>query len=182
MDEVSRCREYDLEQEGATVSDSATTDAIVQGYLRDLRRALRSKDTTNTSEFIAAIKQHIIEGRSKLDPDQETIVVRDRLDDANCDSEAVVGPPHTAVRTDRGDRRATPPPSRQCSLHRGLVRLVHNHDPSSDDSWPTQYDVRIDVESLGRFIPRGTPSTRSRRNDHLTAGLVSPAHCARIAH
>lgn len=51
--------------------DHATADQIVEEYLNDLKAALRSVSPSMRKEFLAEIEQHIIEGRTTLEPSDE---------------------------------------------------------------------------------------------------------------
>jgi len=53
------------------MSEHTTSDRIIEGYLGDLRDALRTVNPSSAKEFVAEIEQHISEGRTSLEPGDE---------------------------------------------------------------------------------------------------------------
>lgn len=53
------------------MSEHTMADRIIEEYLGDLRDALRTVNPSSSKEFVAEIEQHISEGRTSLEPDDE---------------------------------------------------------------------------------------------------------------
>ncbi len=57
------------------MTERKTSERIVEEYLSDLREALKSLNPSSAKEFVVEIEQHIVEGRSTLEPGDEVALL-----------------------------------------------------------------------------------------------------------